>query len=445
MVECKECTETWKFDNIAEAFMVDYPAKAFNDDLYLYEEKKGYFGYFRQSDIKKLMSELHNYCKSLNSSGQKTARITEMLIKQIISYTMLDAHVNESSIDPNYIAVDNGILDISVYPPLLIGPSPDFFTPIRIPVKYDPTIKFPPRIDAFLRDITIDKSGFLRPDDRDVLTLYEMAGYVLEPGYFIHRGVLLVGLTHNGKSTYYNILSRFLGSDNIARLSLYDIDKFAGINVISKLVNIMADLGSYGKLSDKSREKYKAFVGEEEGIDTHVKHAPKQILFKNRAKFYFGCNTDFTGKGLPGLSKKAIDDVAFKGRWVIILLPNTYPDKRGFIDSLVTPEELSGFLNKALEGLDRLRKQNKFSKSITQDNNELQKWWESARIVDARLVDKEDTTEVPEPDFDASNILKLHNYPELTSGYWAISKVRIHVPKSILDQPKKITKDKPKK
>lgn len=435
------CKKKLNFEDIAEILIIEQPIKFYNGVYYLFSEKKGYLGYY-PIDIKILKPFIHQFIKKLKTS-EKIGPISETMISNVLNYVNRDTNVEYGSINPKYINVNNGILDISVYPPLFIDPNPEYFTPLRIPITYDRRAECP-KIDAFLRDITTDKSGQIRPNEYDVLTLYEMIGYALESSYFIHKGFMLIGLTHNGKSTYCNLLSHFLGDDNISILSLYDVDKFAAKNLINKMANIKADLGSYTKLPNKVREKFKEFTGEEHRIDTHVKHAPDSIYFKNRAKMYFGCNANYSGKGLPGLDKNAINDIAFIGRWVIIYLPNTYPDKRDFINPLLESGEMSGLLNKALEGLNRLRKQNKFSISNAQDLEELKKIWEGARTYDVRLLDEEEVIEVPIGLSDTEPF-KLKDYSEIKSGYWAISKIRIHVPRSILDQPKKISKDKDKK
>ena len=62
------------------------------------------------------------------------------------------------------------------------------------------------------------------------------------------------------------------------------------------------------------------------------------------------------------------DTVAFFRRWIIINFPNTFTDENKdpkLFDKLNTPEELSGILNWALDGLDRLQKKGDFTKAGT--------------------------------------------------------------------------------
>lgn len=68
-------------------------------------------------------------------------------------------------------------------------------------------------------------------------------------------------------------------------------------------------------------------------------------------------------------------DKAFYRRWVLINFPNNFEGEnadKSLLTTLQTPEELSGFLNLALEGLKRLRENDKFSneKSIASTQKE---------------------------------------------------------------------------
>ena len=81
--------------------------------------------------------------------------------------------------------------------------------------------------------------------------------------------------------------------------------------------------------------------------------------FVNFAKLIFSCNK------IPATKD---DTDAFFRRWVIIDFPNKFEGEKAnpnILEEMATPEELSGFLNWALEGLRRLLKNKGFSYSFT--------------------------------------------------------------------------------
>jgi phage/plasmid-associated DNA primase len=75
----------------------------------------------------------------------------------------------------------------------------------------------------------------------------------------------------------------------------------------------------------------------------------QSFIFVNHAKLTFSCNE------VPEVYE---DTVAFFRRWIIIQFPNTFDGAKAdkdLLKKLTTPDELSGILNFALEGLTRLR------------------------------------------------------------------------------------------
>src|SRR5208283_4253568 len=78
------------------------------------------------------------------------------------------------------------------------------------------------------------------------------------------------------------------------------------------------------------------------------------FTFKNTAKLIFSANAIPEGK----------KDRAYYRRWILIRFPNNFEGEntdKSLITKLLTPEELSGFLNLALDGLKRVRENGKFS------------------------------------------------------------------------------------
>jgi phage/plasmid-associated DNA primase len=149
-------------------------------------------------------------------------------------------------------------------------------------------------------------------------------------------------------------------------------------------VNIGDDFGK-DKLQGQARGLIKQLTGNVRQLMARRMRSNPFNLF-SRAKMYFGCNE------LPSVK---LSDQAFIERWVILRLVNEYPDNKTFLDSLITESELSGLLNRALEGLKRLREQKQFSKSENQGYKELRAMFERAHVPDARVVRNDQLIAVP--------------------------------------------------
>jgi phage/plasmid-associated DNA primase len=111
--------------------------------------------------------------------------------------------------------------------------------------------------------------------------------------------------------------------------------------------------------------------------------------FLNTAKMLWACNK------LPPASE---DTIAYYRRFIILQLNKCFLGPEAdihLLDKLTTPEELSGLLNYALEGLKRLLTQGRFSSSNTIEQTRLQ----YIRTSDSCMAFIEETTEIDiEPD-----------------------------------------------
>ncbi len=316
----------------------------------------------------------------IKNPGSKDVKTS--FINEVVSYIERDGYITEYDINTNLIYVNNGILDTQKME--LIESIPDLFVPIRIPVTFDANARCP-NIDAFFRDIMSDKKSGKQCDEVDILTLEEMFGYLLEPTYFIRKGIILLGNGHNGKTTCFNLMSEFCGYDNISRLDLYAFsDRFSLPELHNKLANIGDDFGK-DKLQGQARGLIKQLTGNVKQLMVRRMRS-NPFNFFSRAKMYFGCND------LPSVK---LSDQAFIERWVILKLTNEYPDNKTFLQTLTSEKELSGLLNRALEGLIRLRKQKQFSKSESQDYGELRAMFEKAHVHDSRVIRSDQLVAIP--------------------------------------------------
>jgi phage/plasmid-associated DNA primase len=157
-----------------------------------------------------------------------------------------------------------------------------------------------------------------------------------------------------------------LGRENVATPALQDLieDPFSRADLYGKLANIHADLPA---IRLKHTGIFKMLTGQDL-IWANVKHK-KPFTFRNYAKLLYSANE------LPATNDTS---EAFWRRWLLITFPNTFPDgdpktDPNILSKLTTPEELSGMLNWALEGLRRLLKQGHFTYTKTQ--SEVEEEW----------------------------------------------------------------------
>ncbi len=254
----------------------------------------------------------------------------------------------------NCIACENGLLDpqekeIKEF-------SPEHIHLTKIPVEYNPEADCP-KIKQFLHEIL---------HDEDIPLIQEMFGYCLLKDYPFAKAFMLLGSGANGKSTLLNLLDEFLGESNTAGVSLQQLleNRFSSVELFGKLANICADL-SNKKLYETG--KFKELTGRDP-MRGERKHKDA-FQFRNHAKLIYSANE------LPETDDKT---EAFFRRWVIIEFPRQFleddPDTDpNILDKITSDEEMSGLLNWAIEGLNRLLEQGHFSK--TKSRKDVQHKW----------------------------------------------------------------------
>jgi len=129
-------------------------------------------------------------------------------------------------------------------------------------------------------------------------------------------------------------------------------NRFAKASLFGKLANIYADL------SDDTLQRtgtFKMLTGGD--VIEAEKKFKDSFTFVNYAKLLFSCNK------LP----EVYDNTdAFFRRWIIIVFPKVFKGDNcdpNILEKLTTPEELSGLLNIALDGLKRILENDGFSYS----------------------------------------------------------------------------------
>jgi putative DNA primase/helicase len=246
--------------------------------------------------------------------------------------------------DADLLVVQNGILQLSTRH--LLSHSPEKVFTIGLPVTYLPSA-FCPAVETFFNQI-------VKPCD--VNLLYELCGWCLDRKSPIQKLFFMLGSGANGKSTYLNLLQKFLGPENCSSASIQSLadNRFAMAQLSDKWANIFPDLPASGI---KDAAMIKGLTG---GDTMQAEHKfEKPFNLTNTAKLIFSANK------APRFNE---DSDAIWRRLVIVEFPNQFMGNRAdcdLLDKLTTPQELSGLLNASLDALQTLRERKSFSVSAS--------------------------------------------------------------------------------
>jgi putative DNA primase/helicase len=232
--------------------------------------------------------------------------------------------------------------------------NPNFMATVQIPDKLTlyltPCVPGPTKILKFLHEVMDSYES--------AETVLDYIAYCLLRGYPFHKWILFLGSGRNGKGVTTELITRFLGYDNVSNETLERLldNNFATANLVDKLANIDADLSSN---EVKKTGMLKKLTGND-SIPGEIKFK-SAFHFKNTAKFIFSANQ------IP-ITNDETD--AYFSRPLIVNFPNQYLGKDAdpyLIDKLTTPEEMSALLSLILKRLPRVLKYGISSNSTIED------------------------------------------------------------------------------
>jgi putative DNA primase/helicase len=235
--------------------------------------------------------------------------------------------------------VQNGLLDVAAR--ALRPHSPEFLSPVQLPVAYDPAATCP-EIEAFCRQVF--------PEDAyEAGVPWELVAWLMLPHPWPQKAVLLLGEGGTGKSTFLALLRAFLGRENTVALSLHRLegDRFACGRLVGKLANICPDLPSQHLSTTAS---FKALTGGDEVMAEHKYR--DAFAYTPYARLVFSANH-------PPRAADASE--AFFDRWLVVPFQRRFRGTEGevpqhvLLGRLTQPRELSGLLNKALDALPKVK------------------------------------------------------------------------------------------
>lgn len=292
--------------------------------------------------------------------------IANMVISKIETDTSIEADKFFTINHPDQVIVLNGILNVKTLELEPYNPKKIFFN--KMPVNYNIT-KQCPKIEEFLKQVLAK--------EEDIQIFYELAGFGLLDEYKYEKAFMMHGDGRNGKGKTIELLKRLFGVDSCCsiQLSALKSEDFDVSELFGKRLNLAGDIGNQDL---KETNMFKSLTGRD--LVSAKRKFLKNIHFQNNAKFVFACNE------LPmvyDLTK------GFWDRWILLDFPYTFVTQEEYdksedksklkikdddiINKISTPEEMSGLLNQAILGLNRLLENKKFSN--TKGSEEVKSTW----------------------------------------------------------------------
>lgn len=313
----------------------DYVTPKDTGTIWVYHPAEGIYDRAGETHIRETLEK--------NLGALKDVNETRQIVEKVRDRTWIDREAfDRAESNPRLLCVENGVLNTVTRK--LQPHSAEYMFKTRMPVKYDPEAGGE-EIRAFANEVTAREG--------DAKTLMEVAGLSLWSDHSLYPAVVvLIGDGGNGKGVFGDALTALLGKENVSGVDLHDLssNRFAVAPLENKYANLGEDIPG-AKVNDLST--LKAITGgdrmyverkHEDGYETEIRATP---IFSVNEPPTFGERNR-----------------ALKRRLVPIEFPYDFaedPDDgekqrdRNRVDKLTTDKALSGFLNEALDGLDRVR------------------------------------------------------------------------------------------
>ena len=200
--------------------------------------------------------------------------------------------------------------------------------------------------------------NFLRqvlPDEDDRKTLMEFIGYCFLPSHDFESFLFLYGKSGaNGKSVILSVIRDFFGAENVSSLQLQQFEGHQTHALVGKFLNIGAEIDKNG--TDKGQlSVLKTLVSAKDEVSINPKgETPFSLPPSEKPKLAFAGNEK---------PKQNLDNGFFRRMLVLTFDTEIQDDRkiRNLSDRFA--DEMSGIFSLAMEGLDRLIVQGKFTKS----------------------------------------------------------------------------------
>ena len=321
----------WLIQNFKFRCIVGTASK---DPIYVYDD-----GVF----VNKGEIFIAQYCEDLLEVGADNNAVNQIVqkVRRLKEFKREDLGCKNLDL----ICLNNCVLNVKTKKQTDHSPKYGFMS--KIPIDYDPKATCNV-FENWLGEVLWEE---------DIATCQEWFGFMFYRRYHEKSALVLIGPKHSGKTLFLDVIENFLGSENTCAVDFHDIigNRFSSNNLVNKLVNINDELDA----SDlKSTVMFKRLLGRSL-IPAEAKNQTP-YKFVNFAKLVFATNK----MPLPS----TIDDPgSYYDKFVTFEFDNVFDKDNKKTDKyldvkLTTPEELSGILNWAIDGFQRLMKNNKFTK-----------------------------------------------------------------------------------
>jgi len=321
----------------------DLMTVAETETLQVYDADTGIF----TAEISELRGEIYDGLGSMWSTHELNEIVAGLRQQNIVR----EHELNAAGLEGPHICVENGVLDLLERE--LKHHSPDYYFTDRVPVEFDPEADTTPYRE-FVDDL-VDR-------DADAKALFEMVGHALTPDANERwkKFLILTGDADNGKSAFYARVKALLdGPDSDERntsavkLAKMAQNRFSVYSLYGSMANIAGEI-------DGKKIRNTAAIKDITGGD------PVELEPKGGDSFFDTVNTTlmFAANDPPIMGDR--DKEAIATRIVPVELPYTFVDdpdgpyeKQAMDEAdleawLDAPEARSGFLNLALDGIERL-------------------------------------------------------------------------------------------
>ncbi|OBF65922.1 hypothetical protein A5753_01115 [Mycobacterium sp. 852002-51971_SCH5477799-a] len=285
--------------------------------------------------------------RSWNPDRRKVANVMEAM--DALAHFPFDidppSWISESEVKTDaaqMISCANGLLDLPRR--TLIGHTPSLFNLVSVPFCYDPEAPEPTVWLEFLDSLW---SG----DPESIMLLQEFFGYLLSGRTDMHKLLVLIGPMRAGKGTIARTLTTLIGKGNVAGPTLSSLGTNFGLSpLLGKPVAIISDARLGSGPSHAVVERLLSITGEDMLTVDRKYREPwtgrlptRFVMLSNELPRF----TDSSG--------------AIATRMLILQLTKSFLNREDrTIESRLLPE-MPGILNWALEGLDRLVANGRFT------------------------------------------------------------------------------------
>lgn len=244
--------------------------------------------------------------------------------------------------DAQVIPVENGLLAV---PERVLYPhTPGYFNACCSPLAYDAAARCP-RWMRFLEEIFPGDLASQR-------LLQEIIGYILSGRTDLQKMFLLVGKKRGGKGTIARVIKWLVGEANVASPSLASLVSDFGLQpLLGKTLGVIGDARLDDKVDVKAVERMLSISGED------------SVPVNRKNKSFLDVKLPIRLMALSNVLPNFKDESgALASRFVTLVFTQSFFGREDTTLDQKLREELPGILNWALDGLDRLNEQGRFTK-----------------------------------------------------------------------------------